>query len=84
MPNLFRHLFKAEPASCASNSSKGGRDVFDWYFEVKKEAKVPREVWKRYLKLVWDYHTLHRTLHLADLNNDGKLDLLDLGAIFQK
>jgi hypothetical protein len=51
---------------------------------VKKETKVPREVWKRYLKLVWDYHTLHRTLDRADLNKDGKLDLLDLGAIFQK
>jgi hypothetical protein len=71
-------------ACSTCNSSKGGRDVFEWSFEVRKETKVPRDVWKRYLKLVWEYHTMHRTLDRADLNKDGTLNLLDLGAIFQK
>jgi hypothetical protein len=71
-------------ACSTCNSSKGGRDVFEWYFQVKQEVRVPHEVWKRYLKLVWDYHAMHRTLDRADLNMDGKLDLFDLAAVFRK
>lgn len=71
--------------ACGScNSSKGGRDVFEWYFQAKQEVKVPREVWKRYLKLVWEYHAMHRTLDRTDLNMDGTLDLLDLTVVFRK
>jgi len=49
------------------------------------ELKPPPRAVKTIRDLIlWEYHTMHRTLDRADLNKDGKLDLLDLGAVFQK
>lgn len=71
------------PACKSCNSSKGDKDLFQWYFEDKKADTIPPKVWKRYLKLVWDFHVLHRSLDKVDVNQDGRLDLLDLSAIFR-
>ena len=65
------------------NSSKLGKDIFEWYYLIKKEQDIPKLVWSKYLKLVWDFHTAHRTLDSSDINKDGSLDILDLGAIFK-
>jgi len=66
------------------NSSKLDRDIFEWYYLVKRQEKIPREIWKRYLKIVWDFHIAHRTLDRVDLNRDGKLDIQDIGAVFKR
>jgi hypothetical protein len=66
------------------NSSKNSRDIFEWYYEILKKKSIPKHVWKRYLKLVWEFHAMHRTLDSVDVNSDGRLDILDLGAIFKK
>lgn len=72
------------PACQSCNSSKGAKDLFQWFFVDKKVDAIPLEAWKRYLKLVWDFHTFHHSLKKVDLNQDGRLDLLDLKAMFKK
>jgi len=68
--------------ACRScNSSKQDKDIFYWYGLERKE-EVPSFVLSRYLKLVYDYHDHLRNLDRADLNKDGKLDVMDL-AIFK-
>lgn len=70
--------------ACSScNSSKGDKDIFEWYFLVQKKKEIPRLVWSKYLKLVWDFHVAHRTIDRVDINRDGTLNVLDLGAIFK-
>ena len=66
------------------NSSKGDRDVFEWYYLVRNEEEIPKLVWSKYLKLVWDFHVANRTLDRVDINKDGELNVLDLGAIFKR
>ncbi|HEY1645516.1 MAG TPA: HNH endonuclease signature motif containing protein, partial [Candidatus Saccharimonadales bacterium] len=68
----------------ACNSSKGDRDVFDWYYNTRKETRLPKIVWSKYLKLVYEFHQLHRTLDKTDIDGNGQLDIRDLGAIFKK
>lgn len=65
------------------NSSKLDKDIFEWYYLVRKQQEIPKLVWSKYLKLVWEFHTMSRSLDRADINMDGKLDVLDLGAIFK-
>lgn len=65
------------------NSSKGNKDVFEWYYVTRKKEAIPKNVWKKYLKLIWDFHALHRTLDKSDLNEDGQLNILDLNVIFR-
>lgn len=72
------------PACKECNSSKLDKDIFEWYFLEKKAEKVPRKVWSRYLKLVHEFHTLHRTIDRPDVNRDGRLDIQDIGAIFSR
>ncbi len=66
------------------NSSKGDRDIFDWYYNVRHETEIPKMVWSKYLKLVLAFHTAFRTLDKTDITGDGVLNILDLGAIFRK
>jgi hypothetical protein len=66
------------------NSLKKDRDIFEWYYLVKKEQEIPILVWSKYLKLVWDFHVAHRTIDQVDINKDGEFNVLDLGAIFRK
>lgn len=65
------------------NSSKLQHDIFEWYFTIRNEQEIPKMVWSKYLKLIWDFHTLHHTLDRSDINKDGKLDVLDLGAVLK-
>jgi hypothetical protein len=67
----------------ACDSSKPHKDIFGWYYIVRKEEQIPRLVWIKYLKLVWEFHSMNRTLDRSDLNKDGRLDILDLGSIFK-
>jgi DNA-directed RNA polymerase subunit M/transcription elongation factor TFIIS len=72
------------PACKKCNSSKADKDVFEWYYLVKKAEKIPKQIWKRYLKLVWNYHVAQRTIEKVDINQDGKLDIPDIAAIFRR
>jgi len=65
------------------NHSKCAKDPFEWYGQEKK-YEVPRLALGKYLKLVFEHHEKAKTLDKADLNNDRKLDVFDLGAIFTK
>lgn len=40
------------PACQSCNSSKGDRDVIEWYQE--RDTSIPRLVWGKYLKLKYD------------------------------
>lgn len=40
------------PACQSCNSSKGSRDVIEWYQE--RDTSIPRIVWGKYLKLMYD------------------------------
>ncbi len=68
------------PACRTCNASKGALDLFEWYGERRDD--IPRLVLGKYLKLIFDYHKQMGTLDDADINADGKLDILDLGAVF--
>ena len=43
-----------------------------------------KHVLGKYLKLVYEHHEKAGTLDSEDVNMDGELDVLDLGAIFHK
>jgi len=49
-----------------------------------RRDELPSIVVGKYLKLVFESHSQHATLDLADLNHDGKLDIFDLGAVFKQ
>ena len=49
-----------------------------------RRDELPSIVVGKYLKLVYESHSPHATLDLADLNHDGKLDIYDLGAVFKQ
>jgi Pyruvate/2-oxoacid:ferredoxin oxidoreductase delta subunit len=64
--------------ACRScNSSKGSKDIFYWY-GIERKEEIPPMVISKYLKLVYDFHEQRGTLDLADINLDGKLDVMDL------
>ena len=64
--------------ACKScNSSKGAKGIYEWYGLDRKDL-VPRLVAGKYLKLLYEIHDSRGTLDSADLNGDGKLDVLDL------
>lgn len=63
------------------NSSKGNKDIFEWYADRHEE--IPGLVRGKYLKLFFDFHERMGTLDLPDINADGRLDVMDLGAIFR-
>lgn len=64
------------------NSSKRDKDIFYWY-AIERQEEIPKLVLSKYLKLVYDFHEKNGTLDKDDLNQDGKLDIMDL-AIFRK
>lgn len=57
------------------NLEKGNKDIFEWY---KDRDNIPRLVKAKYLKLVYEFHEGMGTLDKADMNKDGKLDVMDL------
>lgn len=77
-PNIISNQIVA----CRScNSSKGDKDIFEWY--AGRHEEIPALVKSKYLKLVYDFHEAMGTLELSDVNMDGGLDVMDLGAVFR-
>jgi hypothetical protein len=66
----------------ACNQEKGARDPFEWY-GTERFYEIPRLVLGKYLKLMFDCHEKAGTLDSSDVNQDGELDVFDLGAIFK-
>ncbi len=62
------------------NSSKGNRDVFEWY-GLERVAEIPKLVLSKFLKLSYRLHETQGTLDLQDPNMDGVLDIYDLGVV---
>ena len=79
-PDTIDNMVKSCP-KC--NQKKSNKDPFEWYGYDRK-YEIPRLVLGKYLKLVYDVHENKRTLDSIDINQDGKLDVFDLGSIFQK
>lgn len=48
------------PACQSCNSSKGARDVIEWYQE--RDTSIPRLVWGKYLKLMYDSYEQEEVL----------------------
>jgi len=77
-PNIISN----QVVACRScNSSKGDKDIFEWY--AGRHEEMPGLVKGKYLKLVFDFHEAMGTLDLPDINADGSLDVMDLGAVFR-
>jgi hypothetical protein len=77
-PDTIDNMVQACP-TC--NGKKGARDPFEW-FGLERRYEIPRIVLGKYLKLVFDYHAEAETLDALDVNQDGKLDVYDLGSVF--
>ena len=65
------------------NLKKGAKDPFEWY-GLDKRYEIPRVVLGKYLKLIFNEHEKVGTLDAEDLNADGKLDVYDLSAVFDR
>lgn len=65
------------------NSSKGDKDLIEWY-GIKRKYEIPRIAMGKYLKMIYICHECRGTLDKGDINKDGVLDVLDLGAIFKE
>jgi len=69
--------------SCRNcNSSKGDKDLIEWY-GLERRYDIPRIVMGKYLKMMYLCHECCGTLGNEDINKDGKLNVLDLGAILK-
>jgi len=64
----------------ACNSSKGDRDIFEWYGEGRLD-EIPKLALSKFLKLAYKVHETQGTLDLEDPNLDGVLDIYDLGVV---
>ncbi len=64
------------------NMAKRDKDPFEWYGE-KHKYEIPRVVLGKFLKLVYNVHEESGTLDNVDVNQDGKLDVFDLGSVFK-
>jgi hypothetical protein len=76
-------LDSADNCVCACkncNSTKGDRDVFEWY-GPDRVADIPKLVLSKFLKLAYRLHETQGTLDLKDPNMDGALDIYDLGVV---
>ncbi len=62
------------------NSSKGDRDVFEWYGHERIDD-IPKLVLSKFLKLAYDIHETQGTFDLKDPNVDGVLDIYDLSIV---
>lgn len=82
-PRIARLLDSPDNCICACrqcNSSKGDRDVFEWYGPERIDD-IPKLVLSKFLKLAYDIHETQGTLDLKDPNMDGALDIYDLGVV---
>lgn len=78
--SLLDSVENCVPACKGCNSSKGDRDVFEWY-ESNQYGDIPKLVLSKFLKLSYDLHETQGTLDLGDMNFDGTLDIYDLGVV---
>ncbi|MBU1851693.1 MAG: HNH endonuclease [Candidatus Omnitrophica bacterium] len=77
----FAEIHNIVKACKKCNSSKGDKDLIKWR-GIEKRYEIPRIVMGKYLKMLYKCHECRGTLNNEDVNMDGRLDLLDLGAIF--
>jgi len=62
------------------NSSKGDRDIFEWYGPERLDD-IPQLALSKFLKLAYRVHEMQGTLDLKDPNMDGVLNIYDLGVV---
>ncbi len=82
-PRIGALLDSSDNCVCACktcNSSKGSRDVFEWY-GPERVTEIPKLVLSKFLKLSYRLHETQGTLDLQDPNMDGLLDIYDLGVV---
>ncbi|MDH4271804.1 MAG: HNH endonuclease [Candidatus Aminicenantes bacterium] len=82
-PRIAHLLNSVDNCICACkkcNSSKGDRDVFEWFGHERLD-EIPKLVFSKFLKLVYALHETQGTLDLRDPNMDGVLDIYDLGTV---
>lgn len=82
-PRIVTLLDSSDNCVCACrtcNSSKGDKDVFEWYGPQRVE-EIPKLVLSKFLKLSYRLHETQGTLDLKDPNMDGVLDIYDLGVV---
>ena len=79
----FAEIHNIVKACKKCNSSKGDKDLIEWW-GLEKRYEMPRIVMGKYFKMVYICHECRETLNKSDLNEDGKFNLLDLGHIFKR
>jgi len=82
-PRIAALLDSSDNCVCACracNSSKGDRDIFEWYGPERVDD-IPQLVLSKFLKLAYRLHETQGTLDLEDPNMDGVLDIYDLGVV---
>jgi hypothetical protein len=79
----FREIHNIVKACKKCNSSKGNKDLIEWWGR-ERIYELPRIVYGKYLKMIYVCHECRGTLDNADLNMDGNLNVLDLGEIFNR
>jgi len=62
------------------NSSKGDKDIFEWY-RAKMIEDIPGLALSKFLKIAYRLHETQGTLDLKDPNMDGELNIYDLGVV---
>jgi hypothetical protein len=82
-PRISKLLDSPENCVCACkkcNSSKGNKDIFEWY-GMERVNEIPKLAMSKFLKLAYALHEIQGTLDLKDPNMDGVLDIYDLGVV---
>jgi hypothetical protein len=82
-PRVAALLDSSDNCVCACrkcNSSKGDKDVFEWYGPERTD-EIPKLVLSKFLKLAYRLHETQGTLDLKDPNMDGVPDIYDLGVV---
>jgi hypothetical protein len=65
------------------NSSKGGKDLIEWWI-FNGQDKIPRSVLAKYLKILYICHECNGTTDGCALDEYGKYNLVYLGYVFQE
>lgn len=79
----FREIHNIVTSCSKCNSSKGDKDLIEWY-GLERRYEIPRIAMGKYLKMIYICHECRGTLDKGDINKDGLLNVLDLGAIFKE
>lgn len=79
----FAEIHNIVKACKKCNSSKSDKDLIDWW-GIENKYELPRNVFGKYLKMLYICHECRGTLDKEDINMDGTLNLHDLGAIFNE